>query len=100
MKTRLTFRFRDGSLQDETVVFSQRGVFRLITYHLVQKGRSFGHPLEMTIDRASSRVVVRDADDDGEARVLDERMDLPENLANGLVPTLLKNVARGAAIPC
>src|SRR5262249_51469876 len=28
--SRLTFRFRDGSLQEETTVFTQRGAFRLI----------------------------------------------------------------------
>src|SRR5258708_7553514 len=46
--TRLVFRFKDGSLRDETSVFSQRGTFRLISSHLVQKGPSFPQPLEMT----------------------------------------------------
>jgi hypothetical protein len=36
--SRLTFRFKDGSLHDETAVFSQRGRFQLISDHLVQKG--------------------------------------------------------------
>ena len=35
--SRLVFRFTDGSLRDETSVFSQRGTFRLISNHLVQK---------------------------------------------------------------
>src|SRR4029077_3016491 len=35
---RLTFRFKDGSIHDETAVFSQRQVFRLVSDHLVQKG--------------------------------------------------------------
>lgn len=33
---RLTFHFRDGSLHDETTVFSQKKVFRLISDHLLQ----------------------------------------------------------------
>src|ERR1700674_1191243 len=36
--SRLVFHFKDGSLQDETAVFSQRGHFQLISDHLVQKG--------------------------------------------------------------
>jgi hypothetical protein len=34
--SRLVFRFDDGSLYDELVRFSQRRVFRLDSYHLVQ----------------------------------------------------------------
>ena len=33
----LVFHFRDGSLHEETTVFSQRKVFQLISYHLVQR---------------------------------------------------------------
>src|SRR5579863_8654718 len=36
--TRTTFTFKDGSTDDETTVFSQRGAFRLITDRRVQKG--------------------------------------------------------------
>src|SRR5258706_7944387 len=50
---RLIFRFKDGSLSDETAVFSQRGQFRLLSSHLVQKGPTFKTPLEGTIDGAS-----------------------------------------------
>ena len=39
--TELVFRFKDGSILEETSVFSQRRTFRLLTYHLVQKGRAF-----------------------------------------------------------
>jgi hypothetical protein len=37
----LVFHFKDGSIQDETVVFAERGTFLLLKYHLVQKGRTF-----------------------------------------------------------
>ena len=37
----LTHHFKDGSLQQEDFVFSQRGTFRLITYRRIQKGPSF-----------------------------------------------------------
>ncbi len=32
IESRLTFRFKDGSLWDETVTFTQQRVFRLMTY--------------------------------------------------------------------
>src|ERR1700748_1308654 len=37
----LVFHFGDGSLYEETTVFSQRKVFQLVSYHLVQKGKAF-----------------------------------------------------------
>lgn len=88
--SRLTFRFRDGSLHDETATFSQRGQFRLIRDHLVQKGPAFPRAMDVTIDVASGRVVVR-YDDEGTPKIEDERMTLPADLANGLITTLLKN---------
>src|SRR5262245_23258160 len=81
---RLTFRFKDGSLHDETAVYSQRGQFRLISDRLIQKGPSFPHPLEMTIDVANSTVVVNYTDDHGESKQEVERMEIPEDIANGL----------------
>ncbi len=98
VSARLTFRFKDGSLHDETAVFSQRGHFRLITDHLVQKGRTFEQPIEMSIDRASGQVTVVYRNDHGEAKTESKRLDLPEDLANGMIITLLKNV-RSDALP-
>src|ERR1044071_2465127 len=64
--TRVTFRFHDGSLHDETAVFTQRDHFKLVSYRLAQRGPSFPRPLEMTIDAATGQVIVRHRDDDGE----------------------------------
>src|SRR6267142_3206896 len=38
VESRLGFRFKDGSLYDERVTFSQKYVFTLISYHIVQQG--------------------------------------------------------------
>ena len=89
--TRLVFHFKDGSLQDETAVFSQRRQFRLLSDHLVQRGPSFPHPVDVSIDATTGRVTVRHRDEDKE-KVIDERMQLPEDLANGMMVTLLKNI--------
>jgi hypothetical protein len=93
---RLVFHFKDGSIHDETTVYSQRQRFRLISYHLVQKGPTFPQTLDMSIDGASGRVTVRYADEDGKQKIEAERLDLPPDLANGLISTLLKNVQTGA----
>ena len=90
--TRLVFRFKDGSLHDETAVYSQRGHFKLVSSHLVQKGPTFKTPLDMTIDAATGRVIVKYTNDKGEAKVEDETLELPPDLANGMTLTLLKNV--------
>ena len=94
--SRLVFRFKDGSLHDETAVYSQRQTFRLLTYRLIQRGPSFPRRLDMSIDAPSGNVTVRHTDDDGEKKVESERLDLPLDLANGMVSTLLKNVRPGA----
>lgn len=90
--TRLVFHFRDGSLQDETVVYSERGRFQLLSDHLVQRGPSFPHPMEVSIDATSGRVTVRHHDE-GKEKIIEERMELPSDLANGMVLTLVKNIA-------
>ena len=94
---RLVFRFKDGSLHDETAVFSQRGLFRLVSDHLVQKGPTFPQPIDMTIDAVKGDVVVRYSDDHGQQKTESEHLDLPPDLSNGLILTLLKNVRANAA---
>ncbi|HEY2907456.1 MAG TPA: hypothetical protein VGJ29_16260 [Vicinamibacterales bacterium] len=89
--TRLVFHFKDGSLHDETAVFSERQQFRLLSDHLVQKGPSFPQPIDMTIDAINGQVTVRYSDDHGQPKVDSAHMNLPSDLANGLVLTLLKN---------
>ena len=97
--SRLVFRFKDGSIRDETAVFTQRGHFLLVSDHLVQKGPAFKEPLDMTIDRASGRVAVRYTNDRGEEKIEDEQMKLPEDLANGIILTVLKNLRPGGPLP-
>jgi hypothetical protein len=90
--TRLVFRFKDGSLHDETAIFEQGRVFRLLSDHLVQKGPAFPQPLDMKIDASTGEAVVRYTDDDGEAKTETEHFDVTPDLANGVILTLLKNV--------
>ena len=95
--SQLVFRFKDGSVHDETAVFSQRRNFRLLNDHLVQKGPAFPHPMEVSIDGSTGQVTVRSTDDDGKEKVATEHLDLPPDAANGLVLTLLKNIRSDAS---
>ena len=47
------FRFKDGSVDDETTVYTQHKTFHLISDRHVQRGPSFPHPLDVLIDAAS-----------------------------------------------
>jgi hypothetical protein len=89
--SRLVFHFKDGSIRDETAFVSVHGGMRLLSARLVQKGPMFQPPLDMTIDGASGLVTVRYMDQGGDQKVFTERLDLPADLANGLMLPLLEN---------
>lgn len=96
IENRMVFWFRDGSLYEERVVFSQDGVFTLHTYALVQQGPSFPETLDARIDRDTGRYRVRyRADADGPEEVLEGRLDLAPDVYNGLLTTVLKNLTPG-----
>ena len=94
--SRLDYHFKDGSRQIETAVFSQRSYFHLISYHMEQKGPAFQHDTDVLIAPATGQVTVRYTDKDGSEKTESERLKLPPDLANGLVLTLLKNLAPDA----
>ena len=96
VRSHLVLRFEDGSIHDETVNFSQRDSFRLLNYHLVQKGPVFKIPMDMEIDRSTGQVVVRYTDENGNEKVERERFELPSDLMNGMIPVLLKNLESGS----
>ncbi len=96
--SRLTFRFKDGSLYDETVVFSQQRVFRLLSYRLVQRGPSFPSSEEVTFDATSGAYKIRLREKPtSKEEVTEGRMELPADVHNGMTATILKNLPAGAA---
>src|SRR5437773_5530470 len=66
--SRLIFRFKDGSVYDDTTIFTQRGAFRLLSDHLVQRGPSFKQPMEASVEPSSGQVTVRYKDKRSEER--------------------------------
>ena len=96
VESRLVFRFNDGSLYDETVTFGQHGVFTLLRYRIVQRGPSFPESLEATVDRETGDYQVRyRADEASPEEVVSGRFEMPEDVYNGLLGTLLKNLEPG-----
>ncbi len=90
--SRTLFRFKDGSIDDETTVFSQSHTFQLISDHHIQKGPSFPHPIDVLVDVSAGEVTVHSTGKDGKEEVKTDHLDLPTDLANGLVPFVAKNM--------
>ncbi len=55
LTSRLVYRFKDGSIDDDTAVFTQNGYFRLVSDHRVQKGPMFPKPSDLTIKAGQAR---------------------------------------------
>ena len=92
--SRLVFRFKDGSIDDETTAFSQRGTFRLISDHHIQKGPQFAKATDVMVSASTGSVTVHYRDKD-EPKVETSHMNLPPDLANGILLQILKNIPRG-----
>ena len=96
VESRLVFRFKDGSRFDEKTTFSQRRVFKLQKYRLIQRGPSFPEELDIRMDRKSGRYRVRSrAGPDQSEVVTAGRLDMPSDAYNGLIGTLLRNLPSG-----
>jgi hypothetical protein len=97
-ESRLVFHFKDGSLHDERVAFSQERVFTLIRYQLVQRGPSFPEQVDVTVDRATSKYEVRSRmRENGSEKVLAGDIDLPKDAYNGMIVTTLLNLPKTAS---
>ena len=89
---RLTYKFVDGSIDDETTTYKQQGTFRLVRNHHMQKGPFFLKPVDFTVEAATGTATSRTADKNGKIHLESHHIDLPDDLANGFVGTLLLNV--------
>ena len=97
VESHLVFRFKDGSLHDEIVTFSQKGVFTMIRYHLLQRGPQFPEQIDVSIDRGTAEYKVRSpAEKDGKAKVQTGRFNIPKDVYNGMLVVVLKNLLKGA----
>lgn len=92
----LRFQFKDGSFYEEITKFTQRGKFRLVSDQVEQKGPSFKQASQSWIDARTGTITVRTTEK-GKEKTTTKHLDLPDDIANGLLFVLLKNVDPSAA---
>lgn len=95
IKSRTVLYFKDGSLHDETAFFTQKRSFIMQRYRLVQKGKAFETDIEVSLERKTGRYRVATKGRKGREKVLEGRLDLPPDVYNGMVPTVVKNLPKG-----
>jgi len=98
VKSHMVFGFKDGSVLDETVTFTQGQVFTMQRYHLIQRGPVFSKDSYISLDRASGKYSVKTKDhDDAKEDMEDGTLELPSDVYNGMIFIILKNLDKGAA---
>jgi hypothetical protein len=96
MESRLTWRFRDGSLQDEFVTYLQRPALTLLSYKQIQRGPAFPADVEVAFTREPSRYEVKQREKGKkETEELAGTLELPDDVYNGMTATVLNNLAKG-----
>jgi hypothetical protein len=91
MASRMVFHFRNASVFDEAVTFTQHGVFALETYHLVQSGPAFAEDLDVSLSRSGSYLVKTKSHKDGEEHRYEGTLTLPPDVYNGMLVIIAKN---------
>lgn len=95
IESRLVLRFADKSVFEETTTFSQHRVFRMVAYHLVQRGPAFSADLDASLSRDGHYVVTSRSHKDGRTERHVGQLDLPSDVSNGLPVVIAKNLRRG-----
>jgi hypothetical protein len=91
LSSHLKLRFDDGSVYEDTTVFTQQQLFRVISDHLLESGPIFKDPIEVWTDCRSGQVKVRQSKD-GKDKITTQRLNIPADLANGVLFILLENL--------
>ena len=97
--SKLTLNFKNSSLYQETAQFTQDGTFHVSKFHMSESGPSFKDAMEMTIDVANGTVEVHADEQNSVAekqRDWSEHIHLPQDLANGIVPLVARNMPAAA----
>jgi hypothetical protein len=87
----LRFQFKDGSSYQETTKFTQHGEFRLVSDHVVQKGPAFKQNSDSMIEAESGTITFKNLEK-GKEQAESKHLDLPPDVSNGLLFTLVKNL--------
>lgn len=98
VEKRMVFRFTDGSVYDESVVFTQERVYSMHKYRLSQNGPAFTEDAEISLERATGKYRVKTKTrKDGHEEGLEGTLDLPPDVYNGMILNVTKDLPRGAS---
>lgn len=97
VEKRMVFQFKDGSVLEESAVFTQQGVYTMQSYRLLQRGPIFHEDIEISLERATGNYRVRTkAHKDGQEETLEGTLELPLDVYNGMILTVVKDLPTGA----
>ena len=80
---------------EETVAFTQRDVFTMLSYHLLQRGPAFAMDLDVRLTRSGDYRVTTTSHKVGRRKHYSGKLDLPPDIYNGMVITIAKNLSAG-----
>jgi hypothetical protein len=96
VESHMVFAFPDSSVFDETVTFTQRRVFTMLAYHLVQRGPAFGMDLDATVTQSGDYQVTTASHPAGKQQHYSGKLNLPADVYSGMIITIAKNLSVGA----
>jgi hypothetical protein len=90
---RMVFRFKDGSVLEESVVFTQQVVYTMQSYRMLQRGPIFTEDIEVSLERATGKYSVKTkSHKDGRETVHEGKLELPPDVYNGLILSIVKDL--------
>jgi hypothetical protein len=96
VESRMVFAFADSSVFEETVSFTQRHVFTMLAYHLLQRGPAFGMDIDATLTQSGDYQVTTASRPAGKQQRYSGKLRLPADVYDGMVTTIAKNLPVGA----
>lgn len=98
VEKRMVFHFKDGSVFEEAALFTQHQVYAMQSYRLVHRGPVFNEDAEISLERATGKYRVKTkAHRDGREEVLDGTLEVPSDVYNGMVLTVVKDLPKGTS---
>ncbi len=93
VESHIAFHFKDGSLLEESVVFTQDHVFALRSYHIVEHGPTFPEDMDARLERDGKYHVVSRSHKDGKEKTDDGRLSgMPDDTYSGMLLTVVKDL--------
>jgi hypothetical protein len=93
---RMVFHFKDSSVFEESVTFTQQAVYTMLSYRLLQRGPMFAEDVEISLERATGKYSVKTkSHKDGKEETLEGTLDLPPDVYNGMIFNVVKDLPSG-----